>query len=1176
MDVFELFATIGLDTSDFDKSLSSVGDKLNSLSGKITSGIGGLAKNVTAAFMGAAKAAGDFTANAVEAGMAFDASMSNVAAISGATSSEFDQLREKAQEMGASTKFSASEAADAMGYMAMAGWKTQDMLSGIDGIMSLAAASGEDLATTSDIVTDALTAFGLTASDAGHFSDVLAAASSNANTNVTMLGESFKYVAPMAGALGYSVEDVATALGLMANAGIKSSQAGTSLRSLFNRMAKQPKEAAAAMAALGLSLEDGQGNMLSLKEVMGDIRNAFKNDLQIPAEELQQEMDKLDQAYASKQITKKQYEKEMDLLNQRAFGAEGALKAQYAAMLAGTTGMSGLLAIINASDEDYQKLTDSIYDCNGAAEKMAATMQDNLQGDITIMKSAFEGLQIAISDKVTPALRKFTKFGSNILSDLTAAIKKDGFKGVLTYLKDLFTKKIPESIKRWLTSMGANWLYNAFSALSDTFNNLINGIGTAVAWFKDKLTDFSQSEKFTIFMYRLREISEVFTSDRVAKVFEGIGLALLKIAEAFMDFMNSDLVLNFFKGLGDLIDKLGAEGIADLLFNLAKGMLAVVAVSKFVGLIKGIGSAFKFMCDTISMVKTAGAHVIEFAKGVPAALSGIGSKISGAVSGMAGVLKDLPSLMTMDVNTLFGAGTGAEIGTALGVSIAAGIVAAIAGAELGKAIGAMIFPEDAELYEHYAGISGTFLLLKDTIEGLFDPTFWDSIFKDPLQEELEFLRSKNLDFTPKIKEEVRQDLMNSGSTDVAGYVDRRYREMHEEAAGIIAKINQDLRAIGESTINLDDFLSEYYTDFKLDKNKLADLEEQINGYYEALSKTRPSLEKAAEKAAEKTGSGKTPWSVLQEINTEGIDGATESIDKLGEATEETAAATQDLWDGLENIDPTQLSYDDFLAKIQEHVGDDVAGEFNDMGKSIANGVADGMIQYDITDAINKWYEEIKNGIKTVFGMDPVATSMYEDGENIAKGLVEGIANADTESSLQTWWETLKASLDSMCEETVATFQTWSETISGVFTDLSTTLDNTWNDMKAAIEEAFAWLQENFKLPHISIEGDWDFQNGQVPDFKVDWYAKAMDNPMVLNSPTIFGAAGGRYLGAGEAGSEVVSGSATLMNMISNAVAASKPENLTVVLELDKRELARTVYDLNLAESKRVGVRLANV
>ena len=210
------------------QKIGATGEKLQTVGNKISS-VGQKLLPVTGVVTGLGTAA-------VKTAADFDSAMSKVAAVSGATGSNFDSLRDKAREMGAKTKFSATEAADAMNYMAMAGWKTEDMLSGIEGVMYLAAASGEDLATTSDIVTDALTAFGLTAADSGHFADVLAAASSNANTNVSMMGETFKYCAPVAGALGFSVEDTAEAIGLMGNAGIKASQAGTSMRSIMTNL----------------------------------------------------------------------------------------------------------------------------------------------------------------------------------------------------------------------------------------------------------------------------------------------------------------------------------------------------------------------------------------------------------------------------------------------------------------------------------------------------------------------------------------------------------------------------------------------------------------------------------------------------------------------------------------------------------------------------------------------------------------------------------------------------------------------------------------------------------------------------------------------------------------------------------------------------------------------------
>lgn len=305
----------------------------------------------------------------------FDAEMSKVSAISGATGEDFDQLRDKAREMGSKTKFSATEAAEAMEYMAMAGWNTEDMLGGIEGIMNLAAASGEDLATTSDIVTDALTAFGLSAQDSGHFADILAAASSNANTNVSMMGETFKYAAPVMGAMGYSAEDAALAIGLMANAGIKSSQAGTALRGAITNLAKPTDTVAIAMEKYGISLTDSEGNMLSLRGVMEQLR-------------------------------------------EKLGGLSEAEQANAAASLFGKEAMSGMLAIINGSDADFDKLSSAISNCDGASANMAETMQDNLQGQITILMSQLQELAISFGDLLMPKIREIVTHIQNFVDKL--------------------------------------------------------------------------------------------------------------------------------------------------------------------------------------------------------------------------------------------------------------------------------------------------------------------------------------------------------------------------------------------------------------------------------------------------------------------------------------------------------------------------------------------------------------------------------------------------------------------------------------------------------------------------------------------------------------------------------------------------------------------------------------
>lgn len=361
---------------DTDLDSSGIEAGLGKLKGVITKG---------AAALGVGKLAQEV----VNVGKSFEAGMSEVQAISGASGKDLQALTNKAKEMGATTKFSATQSAEALKYMAMAGWKTNDMVDGLGGVMNLAAASGEDLGTVSDIVTDALTAFGLQAKDSGHFADVLAKASSNSNTNVSMMGETFKYVAPLAGSMKYSVEDSATAIGLMANAGIKGSQAGTSLRSMLTRLVKPPKEAAEAMSALGISVTKSDGSMKPLRETMAELREKFS-------------------------------------------GLTESQKASYASSIAGQEAMSGLLAIVNTSDKDFDKLTKAIDNSSGAAKKQADTMNQNLQGALYELGSAAESLGIEMYEHIKKPLTKAVDFGAKKVRGLSSALKKGKIEDIVS------------------------------------------------------------------------------------------------------------------------------------------------------------------------------------------------------------------------------------------------------------------------------------------------------------------------------------------------------------------------------------------------------------------------------------------------------------------------------------------------------------------------------------------------------------------------------------------------------------------------------------------------------------------------------------------------------------------------------------------------------------------------
>lgn len=373
-------------------------------------------------------AVGAFAAFSVKTGMDFEAQMSKVQAISGATATEVEALTAKAKEMGATTKFSATESAQALEYMAMAGWKTDQMIGGLPGIMNLAAASGEDLAEVSDIVTDALTAFGLKASDSAHFADVLAKASSSSNTNVSLMGNTFQYVAPVAGALGYSIEDTAVAIGLMANAGIKGEKAGTALRGALTNLAKPSDTVAAYMDALNVSLTDAQGNVKPLSALMVDLRQKFA-------------------------------------------GLTDAQKAEYAAGIAGKEAMSGLLAIVNASDTDFNNLTQAIANSDGTAQSMAQTMQDNLKGQLEQLGGAVETVGLtfydAIKGKATDAITS--------IADKISAWQSDGsIDAVAEKVGVVFGNAVDKA------SSALTWL----SQNGDTVIGVLKALGIAFAGVK--------------------------------------------------------------------------------------------------------------------------------------------------------------------------------------------------------------------------------------------------------------------------------------------------------------------------------------------------------------------------------------------------------------------------------------------------------------------------------------------------------------------------------------------------------------------------------------------------------------------------------------------------------------------------------------------------------------------
>ena len=611
---FSVKAILSAKDSNFSSTMKACSGYAENLKSTLTSGIGfgAMAAIGSKAVSVVGNGLKSLTTGAISAGTNFESAMSSVASISGATGNDLKELTSKAEQMGATTQFSATEAANAMEYMAMAGWKTKDMVSGIGGIMNLAAASGADLARTSDIVTDALTAFGKSASDSGTLADVMAAASSNANTNVEMMGETFKYVGAAAGAMGYSIQDIALATGLMANSGIKGSEAGTALRSVITRMAKPTKESSAAMKKLGLSMTDSKGRMKSFGTIMKDMRKGMKG------------------------MTEDQ-------------------KASYAAMLGGQEAMSGVLAIANASEKDFNKLSKAIDNSKNAAQNMAKVKLDNLKGDVTILQSSMEGLGITIFDQVGGNLRGLVGTATDVVGKINEKLSNGkGIENFIYKMQLLQRKATP-----YWNALKINGI-EAGKALGDAISAIITDISKLTGSFgsTDSIRNFSD-------MIGTAKDGIVTFSGFLENHSDTLAYKGFKVVGAIAPFMGI-----FASGILRL-GKAGLSKIAPNLFKVAKGQEAagkassgsakkMVASAKAFALmgvgVLTIGAGFYLLAQSAVAVANAGPGAVAVLAVLVGVVTGLTVGMTKMLSTMSGGTKKLsamtPALLALGASIL--------------------------------------------------------------------------------------------------------------------------------------------------------------------------------------------------------------------------------------------------------------------------------------------------------------------------------------------------------------------------------------------------------------------------------------------------------------------------------------------------------------------------------------------
>ncbi|MFR2838553.1 MAG: phage tail tape measure protein [Zhenhengia sp.] len=538
----------------------------------------------------------------LKATMDFDKSMSKVQALSGATGEQLIQLKEKATELGATTAFSASQVSEAMQYMALAGWKTNDILEGTAGILAAASASGEELATVSDIITDGLSAFSLEASKANHFADVLSTTATNANTTIGMMGEAFTYAGSVAGALGYSVEDTALAIGMMANSGIKASQAGTALRSMMTELSGTIKVTGKNLGTYIIQTSNADGTMKPFRETLQSLRTAFK------------------------ELTE-------------------AERSAMAESLVGKNAMAGLLAIMNTSDEAFNSLATAIDNSTGSAERMSDVMLDNLAGQITLIMSGVESLALAIGERLTPYARKLADSIQNVITTFNnmsdeqkdTALKIGAFIAIIPVAILIFGKMVK----------GVSGAIGAYSRFS-------KNVQMAGSIFK---VIFSPANKIVLTMTAIALVAVLvikyweplkgFFLDLVSKIgryLEACGVDFNKMKETFNKVVQAiglaiQALISFFMGLWEKI-KPFVE-----LFGMSIFVVCHEIVGAFQGMMTGVGNIINGLMSLFG-------GLIDFIVGVftgnwEKAWQGVKDIFSGIFEGIAGVCRSV-------MNTIIG------------------------------------------------------------------------------------------------------------------------------------------------------------------------------------------------------------------------------------------------------------------------------------------------------------------------------------------------------------------------------------------------------------------------------------------------------------------------------------------------------------------------------------------
>lgn len=626
-------------TEQFQKNTSSLGSKL---AGGLKTGLSVSAKAIAVV----SGALGTASVAAIKVGSDFEAQMSRVQAISGATGKELEELRNQAIQLGADTSFSASEAAQGMENLAAAGFTTSEIMNAMPGLLDLAAAAGEDLAASSDIAASTIRGFGLAASDASHVADVLAENANRTNSSVAETGEAMKYIAPLARAAGISMEETAAAIGIMANAGIQGSQAGTTLRGALSRLSKPTDDMVGVMEQLGISFYDSEGKMKSLSDQVGMLRTAMQ-------------------------------------------GMTDEQKNNVLVTLYGQESLSGMLALINEGQGSLTQLTESFRECDGAAQQAATTMQDNLQGAIEQMKGSLETLGIVLYDSVSEPLKNLAQQATDAINQLTTAFQENGMPGFISVGGQVISN-ILLGIAQMLPSLLENAILiiqQIVASLNENMPQLVIAGGqilltliSGMATLLPTLGEFA--------LNLITQIGNGITENAPQLVPKGIEAVLQFIQGIVSNFpqivsTGLDMLVSLAEGIANSLPTLIAEvpkiinefcsNIDSLLPKiLSAGIQIIIALGK--GIIQSIPTIIANAGEIVTAILNVITHLNLFSTGANL-IKGLGNGIKSIFSSISSIIKNLISKIKNPFNINWGSiGENIIKGIAKGISSAIGWV----------------------------------------------------------------------------------------------------------------------------------------------------------------------------------------------------------------------------------------------------------------------------------------------------------------------------------------------------------------------------------------------------------------------------------------------------------------------------------------------------------------------